>query len=39
VVHAGNIVQANDETPLVVILRIHPVTGVFSVPEQHLSQI
>jgi multidrug efflux system membrane fusion protein len=37
-VHAGNLVKAND-VPLVVIHRIAPVYVNFSVPEQHLATI
>ena len=35
-VHAGNIVKANDTTPLVVINQVEPVYVQFAVPEQNL---
>ncbi|MBI3990163.1 MAG: efflux RND transporter periplasmic adaptor subunit [candidate division NC10 bacterium] len=39
-VHAGNLVKANDDmTPLVVIHQIHPISLTFSVPEQDLADI
>ncbi|MEJ2289664.1 MAG: efflux RND transporter periplasmic adaptor subunit [Deinococcales bacterium] len=38
-VHAGNVVKANDSNPLVVINRIQPVDVTFSVPEQRLDAI
>jgi len=38
-VHAGNLVKANDTTPLVVINQIHPVYVQFSVPEKQLAQL
>jgi multidrug efflux system membrane fusion protein len=38
-VHAGNLVRANDTTPLVVINQIHPVYVQFSIPEAQLSQL
>ncbi len=38
-VHAGNLVKANDTNPLVVINRIQPVDVTFSVPEQRLDVI
>jgi membrane fusion protein, multidrug efflux system len=38
-VHAGNLVKANDTNPLVVINRIQPVDVTFSVPEQRLEVI
>lgn len=37
-VHAGNLVKAND-VPLVVIHQVRPIFVTFSVPEQHLSVI
>jgi membrane fusion protein, multidrug efflux system len=37
-VHAGNLVKAND-VPMVVILRVAPIFVDFSVPEQHLPAI
>jgi membrane fusion protein, multidrug efflux system len=37
-VHAGNLVKAND-VPLVVINQVSPIFVTFSVPEQHLSAI
>jgi multidrug efflux system membrane fusion protein len=36
VVHAGNLVRANDTTPLVVINQVQPVNVQFSVPERQL---
>ena len=38
-VDPGNIVQANSNTPLVVITQLQPITVVFSVAEDHLGQI
>jgi len=38
-VHAGNLVKANDSQPLVVIRKDLPVVVRFSVPEQHLDRI
>ncbi len=38
-IDAGNIVHANDSTPLVVITQLEPITIVFSVPEDSLPQI
>jgi multidrug efflux system membrane fusion protein len=38
-VHRGNIVQENDDPPLVVINQIRPVNVSFSVPEQYLPNI
>jgi multidrug efflux system membrane fusion protein len=35
-VHAGNLVKANDTTPLVVINQVQPVYVQFAVPEQNL---
>ncbi|GAB6111394.1 efflux RND transporter periplasmic adaptor subunit [Desulfomicrobium salsuginis] len=37
--HAGNMVKANADTPMVVISRIEPVNVRFSVPEAHLPAI
>jgi membrane fusion protein, multidrug efflux system len=38
-VHAGNLVHANDTTPLVVINQVEPVYVQFSVPQDQLAQI
>lgn len=38
-VHAGNVVKANPDNPLVVINQIHPIYVSFSVPEQSLDTI
>ncbi len=38
-VHAGNVVKANDDKPLIVINQIQPVYVKFSVPETALSKI
>lgn len=38
-VHPGNLVRANDTTPLVVINQIHPVYVQFSVPESQLREV
>lgn len=38
-VDPGNIVQANSTTALVVITQLQPITVIFSVAEDHLSQI
>jgi multidrug efflux system membrane fusion protein len=39
VVHAGNLVKANDTTPLVVINQVQPVNVVFAVPERQLGDV
>ena len=38
-VHAGNLVHANDTTPLVVINQVEPVYVQFAVPQDQLAQI
>ena len=38
-VHEGNIVKANDTTPLVVINQVHPINVQFSVPEADLGRL
>ncbi|HEY4640225.1 MAG TPA: efflux RND transporter periplasmic adaptor subunit [Thermoanaerobaculia bacterium] len=38
-VHLGNLVKANDTTPLVVINQVHPVYVQFSVPEAQLTEL
>ena len=38
-VHAGNIVRANDTTPLVVINEVHPINVAFAVPERDLGPL
>lgn len=38
-VHTGNLVKANDTTPLVVINQIHPITVQFSIPETQLGPL
>ena len=38
-VHAGNLIKANDTTPLVVINQVHPVYVQFAVPEAQLAQL
>jgi membrane fusion protein, multidrug efflux system len=38
-VHAGNLIKANGDQPLVVINQVQPVCVSFSLPEQHLAQI
>jgi multidrug efflux system membrane fusion protein len=38
-VYAGNLVKANDTTPLTVIYQISPINVLFSVPEQNLPLI
>jgi len=38
-VYAGNLVKANDSTPLTVIYQISPIKVLFSVPEQNLPLI
>jgi membrane fusion protein, multidrug efflux system len=39
VVHAGNIVRANDTTPLVTINQIEPINVQFAIPERQLGEI
>ena len=36
-VQAGNVVKANEDSPLVVITQVHPIYVSFAVPEQHLT--
>ena len=38
-VDAGNLVKANDDTPLVTILQIRPVYVGFSLPEKYLAEV
>ncbi len=38
-VDAGNLVKANDDTPLVTILQIRPVYVGFSIPEKYLADV
>ncbi|HSP13650.1 MAG TPA: efflux RND transporter periplasmic adaptor subunit [Thermoanaerobaculia bacterium] len=38
-VHAGNIVRANDATPLLVINQVHPVYVQFALPERDLAAL
>ena len=38
-VHPGNLVKANDTTPLIVINQVHPVYVQFAVPEAQLTQL
>jgi multidrug efflux system membrane fusion protein len=38
-VQAGNLVRANDVTPLVVINQVHPIYVNFAVPEQRLTEV
>ncbi len=38
-VDPGNIVQANSTTPLVVVTQLQPITVIFSIAEDYLSQI
>jgi membrane fusion protein, multidrug efflux system len=38
-VQAGNLVKANDDTPMVVINQIRPIQLAFAVPERHLEDI
>src|SRR5215475_3990585 len=39
VVHQGNLVKADDTTPLVVINQVNPIRVTFSAPERQLSEI
>jgi len=38
-VHAGNLVRANDTTPLVVINQITPINVTFAIPEARLAEV
>jgi len=38
-VQAGNVVKANEDTPMVVINQVHPIYVSFAVPEQYLADI
>ena len=38
-VHEGNVVKANDVTPIVVINQVHPISVQFSLPEAQLAAI
>lgn len=39
IVHAGNLVKANENPALVVINQVHPIYASFAVPAQHLPEI
>ncbi len=39
IVHAGNLVKANDDPALVVINQINPIYVSFTLPEQHLAEV
>ncbi len=39
IVNQGNVVKANDTTPLVTINQVHPIYVTFSVPDKHLPAI
>ena len=39
VVHQGNLVKANDTTPLVVINQVQPVNVLFAIPERQLADL
>ena len=39
IVHAGNLVKADDDQPLVVINQINPIYVSFTLPEQHLAEV
>lgn len=38
-IHAGNLVKANGDNPLVIINQMTPILVTFSVPERHLAEI
>ena len=38
-VHAGNLVKENADTPMVVINQVHPVYVTFNIPEQTLAEV
>ena len=38
-VHAGNLVRANDTTPLVVINQVTPIYVTFAIPEARLAEL
>ena len=38
-VHQGNLVRANDQTPLVVINQVAPISVAFAIPEARLSEL
>src|SRR3954470_6775207 len=38
-IQMGNLIKANDVSPLVVINQVHPIYGNFSAPEQRLSDV
>ena len=38
-VHEGNLVRANDQTPLVTINQVTPISVAFSIPEARLSEL
>jgi multidrug efflux system membrane fusion protein len=38
-VHAGNVVKANPDNPLMVITQVHPIYVAFAVPEQNLADV
>ena len=39
IVHAGNLVKANDDPALVVINQVNPIYVSFTLPEQHLAEL
>lgn len=39
IVHAGNLVKANDDPALVIINQINPIYVSFTLPEQHLAEV
>ncbi len=39
IVHAGNLVKANDDPPLVIINQINPIYVSFTLPEQNLAEV
>ncbi len=39
IIHAGNLIKADDDTPLVVINQINPIYVSFTLPEQHLAEV
>lgn len=38
-VHAGNLIEANNDNPMLVLTEIQPIFVAFSVPERHLARI
>jgi membrane fusion protein, multidrug efflux system len=36
---AGNIIHANDQTPLTVLTQVHPIVAIFTLPQRNLAEV